>query len=124
MLLDSCVLIEFFQGGRNSEEIEHLLSTQRCFTSLVTLAEITAWCLREDRPYRERLSQIKKITEVLDLDEDIVELAGNISFERKKVLHNWGMLDSFIYASAQIYGLKLLTMDHHFDGLDGVEIWE
>jgi len=61
-------------------------------------------------------------SDVLDLDEEIAILAGKINFENKKKIKNWGMLDSFIYSTARLYGLKTLTGDKHFKDLEEVEM--
>ena len=61
-------------------------------------------------------------SKILKIIEHISELAGKINFEHKKTIKNWGMLDSFIYASARIYGLKTLTGDPHFKDLEDVEM--
>jgi predicted nucleic acid-binding protein len=47
----------------------------------------------------------------LGLNELIVILAGKINYERKRIEKNWGMMDSIILATAQIYNLKVLTKD-------------
>ncbi|MBI2631707.1 hypothetical protein HYW75_01775, partial [Candidatus Pacearchaeota archaeon] len=43
---------------------------------------------------------------------------------RRKIVPNWGMLDSIIYATSRLYILPVLTKDPHFKGLEGVELLE
>jgi predicted nucleic acid-binding protein len=68
----------------------------------------------------ERLDIVKKYSEILDLNEKIVETGGKINFETRKTIKDFGMMDALIYSTAQIYGLKLLTGDDHFKSLDDV----
>jgi predicted nucleic acid-binding protein len=65
---------------------------------------------------------IKKVSGVLDLDENIITLAGRLNFERKKMVRNWGMMDSFILATSLLFNLKILTKDLQFKDLKNVEI--
>jgi len=124
MLLDSCMWVELFLGSEKGKEVEKLLIEKECFTSIVSIGEITNWGLNEGLDYKDLILRIKKLSKIVNIDENIMELAGKMNYERKKKLHNWGMLDSLIYASARIYGLDVLTMDHHFEGLEGAVVWE
>lgn len=122
MLLDSYAWIEFFQGSEKGEKVGHFLESIKCFTSIVTLSEVMEWCLKNNRDHRDRIERIKKFSKILNLNEEIVELAGKINFYNKKKVKGWGMLDSLIYASARLYNLKVLTGDKHFIELEGVEM--
>ncbi|MAH47806.1 hypothetical protein CMI37_18435 [Candidatus Pacearchaeota archaeon] len=122
MLLDSYAWIEFFQGSERGEKVWNILNSIECCTSIVSISEIIEWCLRNNIDYKDRISRIKKMSKILSLDEQIVLLAGRINFYNKKKIKNWGMLDSLIYATARLYGLKVLTGDKHFFGLEDVEM--
>ena len=56
------------------------------------------------------------------MDEEIIVSAGKLNYERKKIVKNWGMLDSFILATAQVYDLKILTKDSHFKDLPNIQL--
>ena len=104
--------------------VENALKTEENFTSIVTLAEIVNWCLKNDIDYRirEYIEGIKKGSKILELNEAIIISAGELNFKRKKAVHNWGMLDSFILATSLVYDLKILTKDLHFKDLENVKI--
>lgn len=122
ILLDSYAWIEFFSGSEKGMKVKRILELHECFTSIVSIAEITMWCLRNDLFPKKFIGTMHSYSKILQITEHISELAGKINFEHKKKIKNWGMLDSFIYASARIYGLKTLTGDPHFKNLEDVEM--
>lgn len=124
MLFDTSAWIEFFQGTEKSKKVENMLKTEENFTSIVTFAEIVNWCLKnriEDK-IKDYVQGIKKGSKILELNEDIVIVAGKLNYERKKIIKNWGMLDSFIVATSLLYNLKILTKDTQFKDLPNVEM--
>jgi predicted nucleic acid-binding protein len=68
------------------------------------------------------INGIKNGSTILNLNEAIAIFAGKLNFERKKNVKNWGMIDSIILATAQIYNLKILTKDSGFRDLPNAEI--
>ena len=122
MLLDTSAWVEFFIKSEKGELVKNILQTEKCCTSIVTLAEISNWALRENQNGKECLKFIVSIAKILNLTHEISFLAGELNFQRKKNVKNWGMVDSFILATALIYDLKILTKDNHFRDLDNVEI--
>jgi len=124
MLMDSSAWIEFFQGTDKSKVIENILKTEENFTSEITFAEIVNWCLRNniEHKIREYIEGIKKGSKILELNESIIISAGELNFKRKKIVKNWGMIDSLILATALLYDLKILTNDSHFKDLGNVEM--
>ena len=122
MLLDSDAWIELFLGTEKGKKVKELLEKGKHYISIVSIAEITEWSLKNKIETKNLIDVIKKISEVINLNEEIVELAGKINFERKKIIKDWGMLDSLIYATALLYNLKILTGDKHFEKLNNVEM--
>ncbi len=121
MLLDTSAWIEFFIGSAKGKRVKEVLDEADCYTSIVSLAEVTNWALKENKEVPYLINIIKHLSNVIELDEDITVLAGKLNFERKKIIKKWGMLDSFILASGSIYGLKILTKDSDFRDLPDVE---
>lgn len=122
MLLDTYAWVEFFLGTEKGEKVEKFLEKEECFSSIISIAETSEWCLKNRFRADFFIERIKRLSKVLKLNEDIVKFAGKINFENKKTIKNWGMIDSLIYATARIYGLKFLTGDKHFEDLMGVEM--
>jgi predicted nucleic acid-binding protein len=122
LLLDSSAWIEFFIGSEKGKRVKDILEKEECYASIVTLAEVTNWALKENRDARQLVDTIEKLGSVIKVDDDIAILAGKLNFERKRIIKKWGMLDSFILASGIIYDLGILTKDHDFDDLANVEL--
>ncbi len=124
MLLDTSAWIEFFQGTEKGKHVEEIIKNEDNFTANIIFAELIEWCMKNKKEdeIRDYIEGIKKGSQIIDLGEDIITLAGKLNHERKKAIKNWGMMDSFILAAAQIYNLKILTKDNHFRDLPNVEI--
>jgi predicted nucleic acid-binding protein len=124
MLLDTSAWIEFFMDTEKRGAVFNVLKTRECFTSILTLAEISNWCWKNNlsgqiEPY---VDGIKTNSRVLGVDEEILVNAGKLNYERKKIVNGWGLADSVLLSTAQVYGLEILTKDFDFKGLPGVEI--
>ncbi len=124
MLFDTSAWIEFFQGTEKGKKVQEFLKNEENFTSVVTFAEIINWCLRsklesKTSPYTKA---IKKGSEIIKLDETTIILAGRLNYERKMVVKNWGMIDSFILATSLLYDLEILTLDVQFEDLPNAVI--
>jgi predicted nucleic acid-binding protein len=124
MLLDTSAWVEFFMNTSKREKVWAVLKANECFTSLITLAEISNWCWRNNlkeqiEPYVEG---IKANSKILGLDEEILLNAGKLNYERKILVKDWGMVDSVLLSTAQVYGLGILTKDFDFSDLPNVEI--
>jgi predicted nucleic acid-binding protein len=124
MLLDTSAWVEFFMNTEKRETVWNTLKTKECFTSLITLAELSNWCWKNNlkdqiEPYIEG---IKTNSRVLGLDEEILLNAGKLNYERKKIVKGWGLADSLLLSTAQVYGLGILTKDFDFRDLPDVEI--
>lgn len=122
MLIDSYSWIEYFLGSEKGKKVEKILEENECYTSIVSISEIIEWCYKNNKDCNYRINIIKTYSTIIDLDEKIVILAGKINFANKKKIANWGMLDSFIYATALLYDLIVLTGDRHFSGLKNAEM--
>ena len=122
MMLDSSAWIEFFIESNKGDIVRHHLRDHSCYTSIVSIAEISNWALKQNRDGRELIKYARELSQILDLTEKIAFLAGELNFQRKKIEKNWGMLDSFILATAQTYNLKVLTKDSQFKDLQTAEL--
>ncbi|MBI2144209.1 PIN domain-containing protein [Candidatus Woesearchaeota archaeon] len=124
MLLDSSAWVEIFEGTEKSGYAADVLRKNDCFTSIVTVAETADWCAKKGLQHKtsEYIELIKTGSRLLGLDESISRRAGKLNRERKKAGIKWGMMDSIIVATAQAYGLKVLTKDKAFRDLEEAEV--
>ena len=98
MLLDTSAWIELFQETDKTAIVKNILKTEENFTSAITFAEIVYWCSRNglDDKISLYLDGIRNGSTILDLNEAIIISAGKLNYERKKIVKNWGMVDSLI----------------------------
>lgn len=123
MLLDTSAWIELFNGTLLGEKIKKiLLSSEACYTSIITFSEVANWAQKEEKDTQVLISKINEASKTLYLDESIAILAGKINFERKKKNKKWGIADSLILATSLFYNLKIVTKDRDFEDLPNVEI--
>ncbi|MGI0141986.1 MAG: PIN domain-containing protein [Candidatus Micrarchaeales archaeon] len=121
-ILDASAWIELFNGSDKGREIDAAVESGNCNTSILTLAEVTNWAIREGREYTLLIDRIERLSCVLYIDRKIAVLAGEIDFQRKKIVKKWGIADSFVLATAISYGLQIITTDSGFNGLPDAKV--
>ncbi|MDE1870910.1 MAG: PIN domain-containing protein [Candidatus Micrarchaeota archaeon] len=109
LLLDTSAWIEFFNGSKKGQRVKEMLRSNVCYTSIVTVAEVTNWALKEGRNINYLLNTIEQLSSVIKLDKEISSLAGRFVYEGKRAGKTLGVLNPFILATGTIYGLKILT---------------
>lgn len=122
MLFDTSAWVEFFIKSKQGEKVRNYLKSEKCHTSMVTIAEISNWAIKQNLDGNELVRFIALSTEILDLNADIAFLAGGLNYQRKKIEKNWGMIDSLILSTSLFYNLKILTKDSQFKDLSNAEL--
>ena len=118
MLLDTSVVIEVLRHIKTSKEfklIQRRIGEEELYLFVVQLAELSDWCFANDVPVRERVEELKKLANIIPLDEDICLEGSRIKNERrKKGFRSFGLVDGFLLAAARSVGERLLTFDRDF----------
>jgi predicted nucleic acid-binding protein len=114
MIFDTSAWIELFQGTKAGQTASEALAKGGCYTSMISLAEIVSWCIKTDHDPSKAMARIAELSTIIDVSIGISSLAGRLNLERKKVNKKWGMMDSFVLATAVIYGLTVLTKDEDY----------
>ena len=123
LLLDSYAWIEFFIASKQKgETVKQILSKQICYTSAISIAEISEWCEKNRLDSRKHIDTVIRKSVILNLNEKMLEMAGRINFARKREVKNWGLVDSIILTSAKIHCLNVVTGDKHFKDVEGTII--
>lgn len=120
MLLDTSAWIEYFLATEKGDNVKEILKNEDAFTSVITTGELVNWRLKNNLPYEKYLKEIKLYSRMIELNEKIAILAGQLNFERKKLIKNWGMADSIVLSTSIIYDLRIITKDSHFKNLPNV----
>lgn len=120
MLIDTSVIVEIFRNSSTSKrfrEIMKLIGNQEVFVSIVQLAEVADWAVKNRVPPRERVDMVKEFARVVPLDEEICLDASAIKHHRRSLGHvEFSLLDAIILASARSIEKVTLTLDTDFAG--------
>lgn len=119
-VIDSYAWVEYFRGSEEGAIAREYIESKNCATASITIAELSEKYKRENKDFEEDLNFIFGRTKILNLNTEIALKAGEINFEHKKKIKNWGMSDSIILATAKLLNTEVLTGDEHFRDLQGV----
>jgi len=118
MFLDTSIIIEIFSNDQKTktfQEIYKHIKDEPLFISLIQIGEISDWCLKNNLDPEKRITKLKKILNVIPLNEKICCEAAHIKYTiRKKGVAKFGLLDGIILASARSINQRLLTTDSDF----------
>ncbi len=120
MLLDSSIIVELFRHKKTSKffgKVMNEVGEQLLFVSLIELAEIADWCLRNSIVAQSRITAITEFAQIIPLDEAICQQAAVIKRDRRaKGYTNFGLIDGIILGSARAKNQGVLTLDPDFSG--------
>ena len=124
VVFDAYAWCEYALDGPHADTvIETLHSAYQALTPASALAEIREALLRhrvEAGVIKDIMEFIRSKSQVVSIDADVAEKAGEVNFQMKEQVRGWGMLDSFVYAVALLNQGQVLTGDAHFKGLPNV----
>ncbi len=124
IVFDTYAWVEYALDTRRAVTVARLLdSASEALTPATVIAELKDSMLRQNVPKGaivRIIAFIKSRTTIVNIDSQIAEDAGGINFRNKKIIKQWGMLDSLVYAVATVRHGKVLTGDPDFKGLKNV----
>ena len=124
MFLDTSVIIELFQSDSGSPgfvSIYEHVKGEPLFMSVIQVAELSDWCLKNNIRPEDMMGQLKKILGTIPLNEKLCLEGSRLKFEmRAKGSKSFSLMDGLILASARSVNQMLLTMDRDFAKADGV----
>ena len=108
-LIDTWTWIEYWL--ENPVTLPYIEGQEPICTSIISLTEITRYCLREydENMMTTRITDIRTRSKILTIDEAIAVQAG--TYIRQEFN---GIADALILATARHHDLKLVTGDEHF----------
>ena len=117
VVLDTFAWIEYFNGTSAGEKVQNFLETGLVVTPAIVVAELSEKHKRLNREFGPKYDFVKARTSVVPLEEELARVAGELNFERKKMVKGWGMADSIVLATARRSGSRIVTGDPHFRDL-------
>jgi predicted nucleic acid-binding protein len=126
MFLDTTIIVEIFRSDRSSRRFKtifDLIEDDILYISIIQLGEISDWCLMNKIDPQPRISEIKKIANIVPINEEICFEGSIIKFEmRKKGTKKFSLIDGIILASARYVGQELISTDNDFRKAEDVVI--
>lgn len=124
VVFDAYAWVEYALDTTQAQIVKELLeNSKEAYTPASVIAELKESMLK-NRVEANIMSQIINFIRgrslVVEIDSVIAELAGEINFDHKRKIKDWGMLDSFVYAVSISKKGSVLTGDPHFKGLRDV----
>jgi predicted nucleic acid-binding protein len=115
MFIDTSAIVELLEGSKASVRIDKILQhikDEPLFISVVQLAELSDWCESNKIDSLKRISQIRNITNVIPLNDNICMTGAEIKHEMRKCgIDKFSLIDGLILASARSINQKLLSAD-------------
>ncbi|MBI4362973.1 MAG: PIN domain-containing protein [Euryarchaeota archaeon] len=124
MFLDTSVLVEHFQATPLGKRVDQVIARENCAASIVSVAELCAWCLTVGRDPTASVSYLHELVAIEPLEETACISAARLYREHREKAPKFGLVDALILATARERGETLLSCDNDFRGLEGVEVWE
>ncbi len=121
-IFDTSAWVEYFLKSEMGRRVKQLLETQACCTAVISIAELSQWAMKNGRDGKQLIRYVADLSEILPLSGKTAFLAGELNATRKKKIWKWGMVDSIILATAQLYDLRIVTKDKDFGDLPQVDI--
>ena len=115
MLLDTHAWVEFIRGTERGKKVRNFLKKETCFTSQISVAEISSWCCRVNLNRKTYLALVKSQSRIIPLTDDLLEHAGQIHCDKRKKIRDFGLIDAIILSTAKHYSLPIVTGDRHFE---------
>ncbi len=124
VVFDAYAWVEYALDGPYASSVSRYLEgPEQVYTPASVIAELKDSMLKKGiskASIDQIIRYIRGRSAVVDIDPNVAELAGEINFQHRKAIKNWGMLDSFVYAVAKAREGRVLTGDPHFKHLRDV----
>ncbi len=121
MIVDSSAWMEYFDGTRAGEKVKRFLEDEDTFTHSVTMSEVMSKLRRKGRDTEDARQAFAALPKVIDTDRGSSVRAGELHAEVRHKVPNFSLADAYVLEAAQRLGLKVLTGDPDFKGLEEAE---
>ena len=114
VLVDSCVWIDYFRNGANSEKLEWLIEKNLVVINEIILAELVPFLkIKKQKRLIKLLYKIEKLKMEIDW-QDLIKTQFNCL---KKGINGVGLTDLIIAQNAKQQGSEIYSLDRHFQTL-------
>lgn len=121
LILDSWAWMEYFDGSRAGLEVKRRIEEGEAFTHSVTISEVISKLRRRGRDMEDARQAFAALPKVIDTDRSSSVKVGELHAKMRSDVPNFSLADAFVLEAAQRLGLKVLTRDPDFKGLEEAE---
>jgi predicted nucleic acid-binding protein len=119
IVADAYAWVEYLDGTPRGEKLRAILEGDaEVYTSAVTLAEVVSKAARAGRDHQTAYAVIHGNSTVVDANEQLSNQAGVLHAEIRRTVHDFGLADAYVLATARRLGAKVLTGDPHFADIE------
>lgn len=119
-ILDSYAWAELFDGTEKGKRVKEIIGKGSIGTSIITLAEFSDKCAREDRDLEPFLRFIQANASVIPLNLETAVKAGKLKFELRKTSSNISLADAIHFQTAQLNKAVFVTGDKDFKNVKDI----
>ncbi|HDN68218.1 MAG TPA: type II toxin-antitoxin system VapC family toxin [Methanomicrobia archaeon] len=122
IVVDAFAWVELLIGSERGRRVKGYFdnASYELITLTTTISELKEYALKNEKDFDEISPLIRGRSEIREIDEEIGIKAGEVNYERKKVVKGWGMMDSYVLAASLVLDAVILTGDRHFRDVEGV----
>jgi len=113
-ILDSYAWIEYFSGSQLGKEVEKIIEKNDCYTSSLSVAEVTVKLLKGGKDPKEAYNVISSLSNALPVNHEVAYEAAELYLEKRKTIKDIGIVDVIIMIQARQNNLVIITGDDHF----------
>ena len=118
ILIDSSAWIEYFAGTQKGAAVQKALRNEpTIYITGFIAAEVCAKFLRDQQPVEGAVQALRSLTQVMNFDLSLGEVAAKLYVSRRKNHNKFGLADAHVLAVARSVGAKVITCDLDFEGL-------
>jgi predicted nucleic acid-binding protein len=115
LVIDSYAWIEYLDGTEHGRKVNDFIEgNEEIFTCALTIAEVVSKAARKGKDVKVAYEVLTNNSKIIYADEVLSFEAGQIHFEMRKTLKDFGLADAYILATARKLQSKILTGDEHF----------
>jgi predicted nucleic acid-binding protein len=119
-VLDSYAWAEFFNGTEKGEKVKKIIEEGNIATSIITLAEFSDKCAREERDITPIVEYIQSKAAILSLNQETALNAGKLKYELRKISKNISLADSIHLQTAKSVNAIFVTGDQDFKDIKNI----
>jgi len=123
VVLDSSAWVEYFRGTSTGAHVRELVEGGQALTPTLVVAELADLYARERWGWWSRDFEFVRLASALiPLSAEIAAEAGDAKRRLRRRHPGASLADAIIYLTARDAEATLVTLDQHFEGLEGVRL--